>query len=166
MKTQLQALAQQLQLGPSVQWFDPLPLQEVARVMAEADLSVVPKLTDGFGDEAFSTKILEFMALGVPVVASLTRVDAHYFNRGGVQFFSPGDPSSMAQAMLTVLSQPNLQEQLVTEGWACVDRLGWLAHEGRYLDLVDRLTSMHRVPKLHTVLAPPRTTLGDLESRP
>lgn len=165
MKGPLQAMAQQLHLGPSVQWCDPLPLEEVARVMAQADLSVVPKLTEGFGDEAFSTKILEFMALGVPVVASRTRVDAHYFHRGGVQFFTPGDPASMVQAMLTVLARPELQAQRVREGWACVDRLGWSAHEGRYLDLVDRLTSMPRRPKPHTVLAPPRTTFGDLESR-
>lgn len=166
MKAQLQTMAQQLQLGTSVQWFEPLPLEEVARVMSEADLSVVPKLTEGFGNEAFSTKILEFMALGVPVVASRTRVDAHYFHRGGVQFFTPGDALSMEQAMSTVLRRPDLQEQLVREGWACVDRLGWLAHEVRYLDLVDRLTSVPRLPRLHTALAPPRTTFGDLESRP
>jgi glycosyltransferase involved in cell wall biosynthesis len=43
--------------------------------MENADLGVVPKRNDPFGDEAFSTKILEFMAMGVPVIVSETRID-------------------------------------------------------------------------------------------
>ncbi len=39
-----------------------LPLEEIATVIASADVGVVPKRADGFGNEAFSTKILEFMA--------------------------------------------------------------------------------------------------------
>ncbi len=38
--------------------------------MWRADLGVVPKRAEGFGNEAFSTKILEFMACGVPVLVS------------------------------------------------------------------------------------------------
>ncbi len=47
--------------------------------MSKADLGIVPKRAAGFGDEAFSTKILEFMALGVPVIASETQIDRYYF---------------------------------------------------------------------------------------
>ena len=64
--------------------------------MAEADLGIVPKRNDSFGDEAFSTKILEFMASGVPVVVSSTRVDRHYFNDKVVRFFPSGDIGRLA----------------------------------------------------------------------
>jgi len=40
-----------------------------------ADLGIVPKRKDNFGNEAFSTKILEFMAMSVPVIVSDTMVD-------------------------------------------------------------------------------------------
>ena len=49
--------------------------RQIASVIENADLGIVPKRKEGFGDEAFSTKIMEFMAMGVPVIVSDTRVD-------------------------------------------------------------------------------------------
>ena len=43
-------------------------MKQIAEVMANADLGIVPKRNDPFGGEAFSTKILEFMSLGIPIV--------------------------------------------------------------------------------------------------
>jgi glycosyltransferase involved in cell wall biosynthesis len=163
MKADLQALARRLKVERSVKWFQPLPLHAMAQVMSTADVGVVPKRADGFGNEAFSTKILEFMAVGVPVVASKTRVDEHYFSQGGLRFFAPGDSSSLAQALMEVLRDPLLQGRLVQQGFECADRLGWSAHEHRYLDLVDRLTGLSAPKRAKTLLAPPRTSFQDLE---
>ena len=66
-----------------------IPLERVAETMATVDLGVVPKRNDSFGNEAFSTKIMEFMAMGVPVLVSNTRIDQHYFNERLVHFFEP-----------------------------------------------------------------------------
>ncbi len=41
-----------------------IPIEQVAETMATIDLGVVPKRGDSFGNEAFSTKIPEFMAMG------------------------------------------------------------------------------------------------------
>lgn len=38
-----------------------LPMREIAPVLRDADVGIVPKRKDSFGNEAFSTKILEFM---------------------------------------------------------------------------------------------------------
>ena len=54
--------------------------------MEDGDLAVVPKRSDSFGNEAFSTKTFEFMALGVPLLISDTAVDRYYFNDSIVTF--------------------------------------------------------------------------------
>ena len=167
MKQELQALAAELQLGSSVQFFEPLPLQQMARVMAKADLGVVPKRADGFGNEAFSTKILEFMAVGVPVVASRTRVDQYYFHDGCVQFFNSGDVASLELAMRNVLCDRALQQRLVDGGRACVERLGWSTHEKYYLDLVDRLTAPRPgASALSMTVATTPSSWSDVEAKP
>ena len=90
-KAELQKQIAELQLTDKVFLRSPLPLREIASVMANADLGIVPKRNDSFGGDAFSTKILEFMALGVPVVVADTRIDKHYFNESLVRFFKSGD---------------------------------------------------------------------------
>lgn len=77
MKASLVKQAGDLGLNGKVQFFDPVPIHEIVKVMANADLGVVPKRADSFGNQAYSTKIMEFMSLGVPVVVSKTEIDQY-----------------------------------------------------------------------------------------
>jgi glycosyltransferase involved in cell wall biosynthesis len=116
-----------------------LSTRTIARVIENADLGVVPKRKDGFGDEAFSTKIMEFMALGVPVIVSDTRVDRYYFNDSIVKFFRGGDESDLAQSMLLLIRQPALRDQLTRNAMAFVEQNDWDIKKTEYLALVDSL---------------------------
>lgn len=82
-------LTRSLGLEENVQFHDPVPMEQLREVFAEATLGVVPKRGGLFSGEAFSTKILEFMAAGVPIVASRTPVDEFYFDDGMIAFFPP-----------------------------------------------------------------------------
>ena len=91
MKEELVFLARSLGLREKVRFFDPLPVKEIVKVMAGADLGVVPKRADSFGNEAYSTKIMEFMSVRVPVVVSSTKIDRYYFDDSmRVRFFESG----------------------------------------------------------------------------
>lgn len=145
-KPALQALVESMGLQRSIRFFAPQPLAAIAERMAEADLGIVPKLANGFGNEAYSTKILEFMAVGVPVVVSRTRIDTHYFDPCEVRFFESGDDAALAQAMAEVLGNAHLREELVEAGLARAARERWGAHRQRYLGLVDSLVATGRAP--------------------
>ena len=142
----LERLAQDLQLGESVCFRPPLPLSKVAREMADADIGVVPKLASGFGNEAYSTKIMEFMALGVPLVVSSTRIDRHCFSPEEVRFFEPGNADSMASAIDQILRDPALAGRLAEAGRARAARDCWGVHRSRYLALVDGLVQGPSMP--------------------
>lgn len=145
-KPALQALVDTLGLQRAVRFFPPQPLASIAERMADADLGIVPKRADGFGNEAYSTKILEFMAVGVPVVVSRTRIDTHYFDPSEVRFFESGNDAALAQAMAEVLDDAELREQMVEAGLARAARERWGAHRQRYLGLVDALVATGRAP--------------------
>jgi glycosyltransferase involved in cell wall biosynthesis len=140
-KRELMALVEELGLGDRVQFFAPMSLREIARVMAGADLGVVPKRADSFGNEAYSTKIMEFMSLSVPVVVSATRVDRYYFNDSMVRFFESGNHEQLAQGMLEVLRDAGLRASLVANSAEYVRRNSWAQNKGRYLQLVDTLVA-------------------------
>jgi glycosyltransferase involved in cell wall biosynthesis len=116
-----------------------VPMEGVAEVMAQIDLGIVPKRADSFGNEAFSTKILEFMAMGVPVLASRTRIDEYYFNDGIVQFFQSGSAEDMAEKILVLIEHPERREDLRKQSTEFIARNCWEVRQCEYLDLVDRL---------------------------
>ena len=132
-------LSAELGFNGNVRFFPPVRVTEIAGIMANADLGVVPKRADSFGNEAYSTKIMEFMAVRVPVVASRTKIDQFYFNDSVVRFFESGNVDAMANAMLEVLSDRNLQRNLVARASEYVMRNSWENRRTEYLQLADAL---------------------------
>lgn len=137
----LKNLVRDLGLEDSVIFHGLAPLEAVADIISNADLGVVPKRADSFGNEAYSTKIMEFMSQGIPVVASRTKIDSYYFDDATVRFFTSGDSAAMAEAMYEVARDPILRESLIRHGLEYVERHGWERHRQEYFDLIDRLST-------------------------
>ena len=138
-KEELVNLVRQLGVESQVLMLPLSPIQEIARVMETASLGIVPKRKDNFGNEAFSTKILEFMAMGVPVIVSDTMIDKLYFNNSIVRFFRSGDEHDLARGMLEMIENPKLRQQQVANADRFVETMDWSAKQHEYLDLVDSL---------------------------
>jgi glycosyltransferase involved in cell wall biosynthesis len=139
MKDSLVALAQELGLNGHVRFFDTLPVRQIAKIMANADIGVVPKRADSFGNEAYSTKVMEFMSLQVPVVVSNTKIDQYYFDNSGVRFFESGNPDALADAVCEVLRNQELRRQMVERASEHAARNDWATAKVEYLKLVDGL---------------------------
>jgi glycosyltransferase involved in cell wall biosynthesis len=139
-RTALVALAKDLGLDGRVQFHGVLPIREIAGVMASSDLAIVPKRASSFGNEAASTKIMEFMALGVPVIVSRTKVDSYYFDDSVVRFFEPENENDLAKSILELRRDSRLRERLTTNAARYIRRTNWDTKKIEYLRLVDTLT--------------------------
>jgi glycosyltransferase involved in cell wall biosynthesis len=138
-KAELQKQIADLQLSDKVFLSSPLPLRDIAAVMANADLGIVPKRNDSFGGDAFSTKILEFMALGTPIVVADTRIDQYYFNESLLRFFKAGDVNDLARVMLEAYHNRGLSNQLATRALTFAHHHSWETKKSDYLTLVEQL---------------------------
>jgi len=137
----LRRLVDELGLGDRVKFNAPRTLWEIARIMENADLGIVPKRDDTFGSEAFSTKTLEFMAVGVPVVIAATKIDRYYLDESLVQFFTPGNEQSLAEALLAVIQNVTLRKALSERALQFVARNDWESNKDKYLNIMSRLVN-------------------------
>jgi glycosyltransferase involved in cell wall biosynthesis/peptidoglycan/xylan/chitin deacetylase (PgdA/CDA1 family) len=143
-KDNLAKLIAELHMDNKVFIKDPMPINKIAEVMANADMGIIPKRNDPFGGEAFSTKILEFMSLGIPVIVSKTKIDNYYFNDSVVKFFIPDDVNDLAQSMLTLLKNKNQRDTLRDNALCFVEDYRWSKKKNEYFDLVDSLIHQHK----------------------
>jgi len=139
MKPRLLQQTAELGLQGKVLFFEPVSAEEIPGVMSEADLGVVPKRADSFGNEAYSTKIMEFMSLGIPVVASATKIDQYYFDDSVVRFFESGNEDALAEAMYEVLRNDSLRREMVERAHAYARKHSWDNYKQEYLNLVDSI---------------------------
>lgn len=95
-----QQLAHHLGVAGHTTFTGKIPYHQARDFLALGDVAVAPKLsaTEGSG------KILNYMAMGLPVVAFDTPVSREYLADEGI-YATPGDPVSLAQALLAGLSE-------------------------------------------------------------
>ena len=141
-RSSLQEQALRLGVGERVKFMSARPLTEIAQIVAAADVGIVPKRADGFGNEAFSTKVLEFMACGVPVIVARTKVDDYYFRDTQVRFFTPGSDDDLAVQMRWAFEQRDERARIAAAGHDYAREQRWEKHEGAYFSIVDRLGSL------------------------
>jgi len=156
----LRSLAAGLGLNGRVKLNGTREIRDVASLMENADLGVVPKRNDPFGDEAFSTKTLEFMAMGVPVLVADTKIDRYYFTDSIVQFFRAGNEASLSESMLELIKNSERRSDLVRNASKFIDSNDWESNKSRYLDVVDSLTAHVRPRRSPTADSGGRSQVG------
>lgn len=140
-REKLKTMVQDRHLEECVELRQGVAIEGIAELMTTIDLGVVPKRKDLFANEAFSTKILEFMAMDVPVLAARTRIDQYYFDDNLVQFFEPESIEDLAAKILFLLESPDRRATLVRNGSEFVARNNWDVKKSGYFELVDRLVN-------------------------
>ncbi|WP_263358372.1 glycosyltransferase [Acidicapsa ligni] len=138
-RDKLQALVKEHRLENQVTIGAGVALEQVAEVMRHVDLGVEPKRKRSFGNEALSTKILEFMAMDVPVLASDTLINQRYFSGGLVDFFVSDDVDDLASAIFRLMNDSQRCATMRERGLQYIQLNNWDAKMHEYLDLVDVL---------------------------
>ena len=138
----LERLVQQLGVQDRVKFNDPLPTKDIARIMSNADLAVVPKRAKSvFGTEAASTKILEFMSVGVPVIVSRTKIDSYYHTDATVTFYDGDDIDELAKAMVLLCRNPSRRRELAANALVYAREQSWDRRKEVYFAIVDTLAT-------------------------
>jgi glycosyltransferase involved in cell wall biosynthesis len=132
---EVRELAQRMGIAPHIELSGQLvPIEEaLARVMA-ANCGVIPNRPTLLSRFALSTKLLEYVALGVPVVVARLEVLAASFGPEEVTFFDPGDAESLSEALHWVACNPAAAAEKANRARSRGVAYSWRDSRRRYLE--------------------------------
>jgi glycosyltransferase involved in cell wall biosynthesis len=140
----LEALATELEIADRVSFPGRIPIEDVPRAVAEGDIGVAPTRLDPFTGMSLSTKLLEYAAMDKPVVASRLPTVERYFEPGTLSLYEPGDPESLAAAILNLVDDAAGRRSRVDLTRRRVDELSWTRQAEAYRAVVERLIGRSR----------------------
>lgn len=133
------ARAQELELGDHLEVVRHLPQRQVLEAIQGASAGVVPNLPTRLNRFALSTKLFEYVVLGIPVVCANLPTIRSYFSPEEVLFFEPGDPSDLARRLLEVAQDPEAAKRRAEAALRRYEGYEWEINENRYLAVLNRL---------------------------
>ena len=131
----VRARIEQLDLGEHVDDRGFVSADEIAALMARADLGVVPMVPSPYSRLVHTTKMFEFMYRGVPVVAGDLDATVADFP-DACHYYAAGDPDALAQAVVELAADPCSRDELVAAGAAALVSASWAAQRDHYASLV------------------------------
>lgn len=140
-KRELEELVLKKGLSGSVSINGFLDLGNVTGEIASADIGVVPYLFDPFMNLALSTKIFEYVCMGMPVVAAGLDSIREIFGEGAIKYFKPDDPSDMAEKIVEFCQRPEERKYFCEAAARAYKAVSWPVMSERYLSTVNALLS-------------------------
>ncbi len=133
-------LAQELEIADIVEFNTQfVPLTELPLRIIQADVGVVPYRRDLFTDGILPTKLMEYIALGLPVIASRTPAIAAYLDEDMVHLVNPEDVDDLATGILKLYRDKAYRDALVVASERFLRRYSWEDQQDRYVKLMNRL---------------------------
>jgi|SRR5882672_983384 len=114
-------------------------LAEIPSLILAADVGIVPVRRDVLEDQVLSTKLLEYLAMGRPVIASRRPILERYLDPESVLYYEFEDDAVLAQHIRLLLAEPARRQGLATAGRRFMARYQWSDLCGEYVDAVQAL---------------------------
>ncbi len=116
------------------------PIEEVIPSIKKAHLAVIPTRHEISTDFMLPTKLLEYLAFGIPAVFTPTKTVRHYFGDNHPLFINNPSPEETAEKIRWVRDNYGKAKELTAElqdSW--FSRYHWPDHKMSYIDLLQRL---------------------------
>lgn len=135
----LREQSRQLGSGDIVHFHTAVPVDQLAHMLSGMDLGLVPYRQTAATDLALPVKMMEYIALGIPVVAPRLMAIERYFSDEMVSFFQPGNAESLVEAILRVYNDRPHRQARTEKAREFLDRYGWQKQAADFVRFYQRL---------------------------
>lgn len=136
-KNKLINLTKKLNISDKVIFYQPVGRTEVPDILKNADIGIDPKRNGILADEGLSSKCLEYLAMGLPVVVSKTKAASCYYHDKMVLFFEPGNAPDLAKKIIYLCRNMSVRKNMVRQAMQFNQKYHWQKYETIYFAILD-----------------------------
>jgi glycosyltransferase involved in cell wall biosynthesis len=137
----LKGIVDERGLGEAVEIGGLRPIEQLEPVFARASAGIVPFVDDPFTRYMLPVKLMEDVALGLPVISSETPTIRAYFDETMVAFVRPGDAADLAAKIVALRRDPDARDSLVRRADTFLGHYSWDRESERYHNLIASLAA-------------------------
>ncbi len=135
---EMKQYASDLKISDYVTFTGRVPDQELLQMLNTADVCVNPDVANAMNDKSTMNKIMEYMALGKPIV-QFDLTEGRFSAQDASLYAKKNDPIDMARRIVELLDNPERRERMGTLGRRRVDReLEWRYEAPKLLAAYER----------------------------
>lgn len=127
-------LSKNLQVSNNVFFNAPVASDAVPKILKGMEVGIISNRMDVATDLMLPVKLLEYIALGIPVVAPKLKTIQYYFNDDMVTYFEPENVDSLADAILRLYLDEPKRKQQAQSARKFLEQYGWEKHQ---MDLIN-----------------------------
>ncbi len=116
-----------------------VPMETLPTVLADSDIGLVPTRPEPYAQFSLSTKLLEYVVMGVPIIATDLATFRHHFSAKAIRYAPGADAAALAAAIREEMAAPKKLRARATTALREYAPYRWELQRERYLAVVRRL---------------------------
>ena len=125
-----------LGLGDIVRWEGWVTEERLGELLKTSDIGIVAQKSSGYSNLVQTTKMYDYWAVGLPVLASRLTATAAAFDDSTILYFRPNDPADLADKLVQLANDRELRAAYAAAGRTADLHVGWQAQRKVYIEAV------------------------------
>ncbi len=117
---------------------EPISYSEVKEKLINADIAILPTLLSGFANFTSPLKLFDYMAMGIPIIASNTQSFKEILNRENALFFEENNSKNLAEKINYLAKNKKLADRISKKAFEDSKRYTYQKRAERILKLLKK----------------------------
>jgi len=126
----------ELNLSRNVKYHGQIPLDLLPEKIAASDLGIVSYLKSEATELMLPLKLMEYVAMGLPVLTVKNKAINFYFKPDELEYYSSEDSISFSKKLIYLINSPNRLSELKQKTDVINQRMSWNKEKIKYLDII------------------------------